>query len=531
MNIGVQSFPELYTTLMGWHLYDQLWDLITQTGLAFLPFLGMLLKNIAEPYASQETKDAASTSLRRMELNTLGMLSLIFFVVSPILQLTPSVLSYTPVCQLQGQHDTYHPGDTNTTWDKAFSIPTEEVKVPLWWAAVISVSEGFASAANTMVSCVPDLRKMVTQVNTAQITDPTLKQELQQFETNCYIPARTQYLQDSHINSDNINNINEQRKKYGDDDTEWFGSHGFQNTYYQNLKAQDQVKGFAYNQNDDINADIHKDNPPAYGNPNCNDWWNDADHGLKTRLYSALPKTFSDEFQDFFKTDDKSILKDNVIKKIITNADTGYQPATDTGNNYIYSHVVTAIGSEISQLSTYPKIYAALQASPIIQIIQALILLMIYTFLPFALVFTSYRLSAFITGGIIIFSVIFWSFIWHLVSFADTTLMQALYTDSWFSQHAPAAVIADMITASLILIAPLFWFSFMGAMGVAVGEVMLRTIGGMNSPADSAASAGSSLVRTAASSAISAGMPIANAAIKTVSSNISKPSNNTYSYL
>jgi len=528
MNIGVQSFPELYTTLMGWHLYDQLLELITQTGLAFLPFIGMLIKNIAEPYASQETKDAVSTSLRRMELNTLGMLALIFFGVSPILQLTPAVLSYTPVCQLQGQHNSYHPGDTESTWDNAFAIPTEDVRVPLWWAAVISVSEGFASAANTMVRCVPDLRKMVTEVDTAQITDPALKQELQQFETNCYIPARTQYLQDSHTNSDNINTINQQRKTYGDDDTDWFGSHGFQTTYYQNLKAQEQVKGFAYNPNEDINSDIHKDNPPAYGNPNCNDWWNDADHGLKARLYSALPKSFSDEFQDFFKTDDKNILKDNVIKKIITNADTGYQPAVNTGNSYLYSHVATTIGAEVSQLSTYPKIYAALQAAPII---QALLLLMIYTFLPFALVFTSYRASSFITGGIIIFSVIFWSFIWHLVSFVDTTLMQALYTDSWFSQHTSAAVIADMITASLILIAPLFWFSFMGAMGVAAGEVMLRTIGGMNSSADSAASAGSSLAKTAASSALSAGMPVAGAAIKTASGNASRQPDNTYKYL
>jgi hypothetical protein len=107
-----------------------------------------------------------------------------------------SLPHYSPVCHAKGQNNTYHPGDTQTTWDIAFTEPTT-ANVPLWWMAVLSISEGFASSANTMVACVPDLRKMVTEVNSTQLTDPTLKQELKQFELNCYIPARTAYLQDA----------------------------------------------------------------------------------------------------------------------------------------------------------------------------------------------------------------------------------------------------------------------------------------------------------------------------------------------
>jgi hypothetical protein len=492
MNLGVQSFPELYTMLMGWHLYDQLWDLLSKTGIAFLPFIGIILRNIKQTYESQETKDAASTSLRRMEMDIIATLLIILLGVSPFIPLEPSQVSYSPVCHAKGQNNTYHPGDTQTTWDIAFTEPTT-ANVPLWWMAVLSISEGFASSANTMVACVPDLRKMVTEVNSTQLTDPTLKQELKQFELNCYIPARTAYLQDAEKNNSNLQAINDNRDKYDTEDTEWIGSHGFQATYYQNLHAQQPVQGFPYNASEDINADSNKANPPAYGSPDCNTWWNDSQNGLKKKLYQALPKNFGDEFVDFFKDDSTGALKDDVIKRITLNE--GYQSANNTVGDAGYSPAATAIGEWFTQLSTYPKLYAAAQAAPII---QALLLLMIYTFLPFALVFSGYKPSTFITGAAIIFSMIFWSFIWHLVSYVDSTLMNALYGDSWFAKQSPSATLADMITGTLIIIAPLFWFSFMGAMGVAIGDVVSRIFTGMNEPNNRAAEQGSAMAKAAA---------------------------------
>ena len=77
--IAVQSYPELYTTLLGWQLYDQLWELLTQTGLAYLPLIGLILRHMAEPYQSQETKDAGNTSLRRMEVDFIRTLFVILF--------------------------------------------------------------------------------------------------------------------------------------------------------------------------------------------------------------------------------------------------------------------------------------------------------------------------------------------------------------------------------------------------------------------------------------------------------------------
>ena len=128
--------------------------------------------------------------------------------------------------------------------------------------------------------------------------------------------------------------------------------------------------------------------------------------------------------------------QDDLLKKIIFNSQTGYDKASNMVGDISYSHVVTALGTWFHQLDQYPKLYAAEESAPII---QALLLLMVYTFLPLALVFTSYRAGSFISGAIIIFSLIFWTFIWHLVSWTDSALMTALYGDSWFSHQSPNA--------------------------------------------------------------------------------------------
>lgn len=502
MMLGVQSYPELYTFLMGWHLYDQLWDLLAKTGIAFLPFIGIFIRNTAGPYASQETKDAASTSLRRIELSLIGTLLLIFFAVAPFVPLDPAKVSFTPLCQPNGQNNTYHPGDTQTTWDSAFVVPKQAIHVPLWWYAVLSVSEGMTSGADTYLSCKPNYRKMVTEVQTAQITSPAVRQELEQFASECYIPAKTQYLQDVKSNANTIPIIDQDRKKYGKTDTEWLGSHGFQNTYYKNLSATQPVPGFTYDPSQDINADTDKNNPPAYGTPNCYDWWNDS-NGLKTKLNAALPKVFYADFHDFFQHDDTGKLKDQVLQALIDNntPHTGYGDANNTVGDYGYSHFVNALGDWYTQFSMYPKLYAAQETVPII---QALFLLMIFTFLPFALVFSGYKPSAFVTGSIIIFSLIFWSFLWQFVSWTDSDLINALYGSNWFVHQEAGATMADIITALLIIVAPIVWFSFMGAMGIAVGSVVGAAFNDMSGVGDQAAQQGTKLTEDVAKTAVKA---------------------------
>jgi hypothetical protein len=486
MSIGVQSYTELYTTMLGLGLYDKFWELLTQTGIAYLPFIGMIAKNITHSYVVHGTRDAGPLALRTMEVNLIVTILLILFGVAPCIPFDAKTISYAPQCG-RNNGQTYYAGNTGTTYDKAFILPTENIKVPMWWYLVISVSEGLTNAANTMVGCVPDLRKMVTQVNMTKISNPEIKQELQDFSAMCYLPARLQLNQDQKNNvTSHLERIQEDEKKYGKNDIEWLGSHSFNNLYYPNLKASREIPGFSYEASQDINADILHSNPPAFGTPACDTWWNDQQHGLKNRVYQSLPKSFFEEFKDYLN-DDKS--HDDILKNVISDTWISHD-SNPTVQDGVYSEIATTLGIWYHQLEEYPKLYAAREAAPII---QALLLLMIYVFLPFALIFSGYRPATFVTGAILIFSVIFWGFIWRLVSWTDSALMQALYS-GWFVRQGAGATLADMIIASLVIVSPIFWFVFMGAMGVAAGDIVSGLSTGLNKTGANAANKGAKTI-------------------------------------
>lgn len=496
MSIGVQSYPELYTMLIGWDLYGKMWELLTQTGIAYLPFIGMILRSIAQSYITSGVQGAAQ-SLRDMEVKIISTLFIIMLGVSPFIPLSTHTISFSPICGKD--NDTYHPGSTGTTYDKAFMLPSNEVRVPIWWYGVMTVSSGMTNAASHHLGCLPNLRKMVTTVNMTGISDPAVKEELLDFQNMCYSPAKTQWLSENKSDADNASNLEKVKrsiKKYGEEDTEWLGSHAFSDTYYRSLKSSRPVIGFHYQSTQDLNAESNKTNPPEYGSPSCYEWWNDATHGLKKRVYDALPSGFKYEFRDVLKSEKH---QDSAIRRIIMHTPS-YENANNTVSNLGLAHAATALGILYHQMTEYPKIYAAAQSAPII---QSLLLLMIYVFLPFGLVFSGYKPSAFVIGASVIFSLIFWSFIWHLVSWVDTALMKALYSD-WFEKQSPQATLVDMIIGSLVIAAPVFWFAFMGVLGVTVGNLIDGSFSSMGRIGDKAAESGANMAKNAASAATKA---------------------------
>ena len=52
--MAVDSYIELFTTLFGWVFYNTIWDVLTDTGLVFLPFLSILLDNFVNSYTREE---------------------------------------------------------------------------------------------------------------------------------------------------------------------------------------------------------------------------------------------------------------------------------------------------------------------------------------------------------------------------------------------------------------------------------------------------------------------------------------------
>ena len=111
MTVG--SALELYTTVFGWGQYNNLWVLLTTTGLVYLPFLGMVLRNVIEPYQAMEVERAAGASVRRLEVDIAIALSVVVLAGQPFVALSPDVLAYKPPCT----GATATAGSSGTTYD------------------------------------------------------------------------------------------------------------------------------------------------------------------------------------------------------------------------------------------------------------------------------------------------------------------------------------------------------------------------------------------------------------------------------
>ncbi len=488
----VTGYLSLYTTLLGWQQYQSLWEIACATGLIYLPLIGIILSHTVQPLASGV--DIASTSLsslKKLLLTLCSTLLVIAFAAVPYLPLNPGVLHVEALCQDQNAPLT--PGHTNTTYDKSFPVPTG-VKVPIFWYLVMAVSNGVTHAASVALPCAPlDYRALHTQLQTAQIEDPQLKQSIEQFYRDCYVPAYTQYL--SQPTSEQKSETTYLLKKPEIEDVNWLGSQTFLNTtgFYDAHQATQPVAGFDFDPARDIEIG-QLAHHALYGTPTCKEWWNDPRHGLHAQLKHALPLTFWQKITSI--GEDRSVVEDAAIRTLLTQqiahqsiADKlrGYESLNNNVHgDYLSRFVGAPLGVDYESLSFYPKLHLLMNALPII---QAALLFALYAFLALGVIFSSYRIHFCVTGAIIIFSVIFCSFLWHVVQWFDHLLLESLYPtlDNFMLKNLqsmnPNQVLVDMTIGTLYIGLPIIWLMVMGWAGVRAGFELNNLLSSMSAPA------------------------------------------------
>jgi len=193
----VDSYLELFTTLFGWTFYGILWDVLLGTGIVFLPFLGILIDNWREPAEGGEFGTVTGLSLRRMEIELFIALLVVVLAGQPaaLTPLNSATLNYMPpptlidptpsTATVSAPQSTY--GSTGFTGSPA------TVNIPMWWYAVLSMTSGFNHAVVEGLPSAADMRTYEQQARLATIADPRLRQEVSDFFSQCYIPARSKY--------------------------------------------------------------------------------------------------------------------------------------------------------------------------------------------------------------------------------------------------------------------------------------------------------------------------------------------------
>ena len=146
---------------------------------------------------------------------------------------------------------------------------------------------------------------------------------------------------------------------------------------------------------------------------------------------------------------------------------TGFAFNQDAGiGGFTVPGTLTTLGLLMKKLEFFTLINALKEALPMV---QALILMGIYLLLPFLVVFSGYRLEAMVLGGIAIFTVKFWTFLWVFALFLQNNLIAALYpAGTFFVSQADCNKIdiLSMIIALLYVGLPLVWTAMLGWVGI-----------------------------------------------------------------
>lgn len=488
MQVG--SDLELFTTLFGWQFYGQLWDILTGTGLAFLPFLGIVLNNVLETHVYGAT-DGPVSSLRRMDIEIAVALTVVVLAGQPVVPLAASSLSYTssPTATLP-LPSTSTPVSSSTTFKAVgFAGVPGVVTVPIWWYGAMAVSHGIVQAGNHMFSAAPDLRGLERHAQGAAITNPVLRQENSEFYTQCYLPARSKYLAEKPESAA----ITALLSSYGNDDPNWEGSQVYlATTGYYDQRASQPVKGWPYAPLRDTEY-ANTVPPPTWGRPTCNEWWtglaSSTGIGLKQKLINEAGPLDS---LTALVVGGSSVKRQDAVARAVLN---GSLPEVSNGG-YPSSNTVSqaSVGQSLELIlkgagALVVGALAAILQGIVMHLVlsgltdaQAIILMGMYAMLPLIVVISGYKLEVMVIGALAIFTVIFWTFLWDLARWTDQYLIAAFHpTDQTLlsfitkpTSTATKRIVLDMITSAMYIGLPLLWTAMMAW----VGYRMMGEIGG-----------------------------------------------------
>ena len=521
MTVG--SFLELFTTLYGWIFYNVLWDVLTGTGIVYLPFLGIILDNIIKPYTSQEAKDASVVSLRRMELDIFIAMAVIVLAAQPstITKLNATQLDYDPVPTLTNPTPTANQkaASNDSTFGTTGFVGAVgvTVNIPVWWYGVLSVSAGVNHAAITGLPSIADLRTYEQAVRSASLSDPLLRQEVNQFYSECFVPARSKYITEKPSQADITAAAGyDVLGTWNGDDPDWIGSHVYLDMpgYYDSFRVSAPLTGYPYVST----RDTEYNDIPGYsgpGRPFCNEWWSGtgpSSPALKMKIVNAFNL---DTLATSLLTSIGALAtitaerrQDNIVRVMLNSGSpvysTNYYADSNTGSdNAVLKWMETfakgvagGAGTVVGSVTFATVLSVLLTALPMI---QSLFLLTIYALLPLIILFSRFSIQMMVIGAIGIFTVKFWSTLWHMATWVDNNLIYSMYPNAdaltllFVSEHGPKRWLLDMLTTGLYLSMPIIFTGLMGWAGIGLSRYIDTQMASLSSPANQASKTSTSL--------------------------------------
>ena len=207
---------------------------------------------------------------------------------------------------------------------------------------------------------------------------------------------------------------------------------------------------------------------------------------MRTKLVSVFTTASSDDVDD------------TLARLAVSKAPPGYiDPEHVVGDERGFKDKALGFGSSLAGAAgtAWKGFETSATMNPLINfmtMVQPLILMGLYMFLPIITVFSGYSLQVFVLGGLSIFTVKFWSVMWFIARWTDDHLIEAMYPGSdgnvllealttWDASEK--RIVLNVLLMGMYIGLPLLWTGMMAWSG-------FRLSGGITEMVKSAAKSG-----------------------------------------
>ena len=487
--IGLDSYLEIFTTMYGWAFSGIIWNVLRDTGIVYLPLLFTLIGTWMEAHEMGEEMGGASWMVRKMEIELGTAIFVLAFCAVPsnFTTLEHVKLYYTPTqTTLDPNPVTATGAAPDSSYGAAFNNTPGLTAVPPWWYTVLGLSSGINAAVKAGVANgMQDFRQIEELAHIATVEDPLLRNEIQRFNSECFVPVRSKYFA-AGVQSSSVSNA---IATYGNADVDWMGSHAFRDdpTLYDAKRADYGVPGFAFDPVRDAEMDTSPIQP-TWGNPTCKEWWEDSSIGLRQKMVASVGSggsSLATKVDVLFAGLSSEVRADNLARLAMQKSKPSYVDPekimgdnSSMGNRVLHgvSDVLGGAGILIGGAVASTTQLALIQ---FLTMSQPIILMALYTFMPLIVVFSRYSLKMMLLGGLAIFTIKFWSVMWTIARWLDDHLIQAMYPGAQGNVVLEAILNTDgsikRTTLNIVLLSmyaglPLIWSGMMTWVGLSIGK-------------------------------------------------------------
>ncbi|WP_273828443.1 conjugal transfer protein TraG N-terminal domain-containing protein [Pseudomonas sp. SBT1-2] len=494
MTLYTNDYLEYYLTLVSWIVHNGIWNTLVATSLIAIPFLAIVLQEwLRARGEGADEGNKGMLSAARIENRVWVAVAVLMFAGIPVIDVSIDTVKFDTTRSKQCQVQVPQPQDTG--WSQSFTtLNNQSAKVPLWWFFIHSVSKAVTGAAVAAIPCGVDLRQMRMDIDSTRIADPVLSQEVADFSSDCYGPARAKLF----MNRPELN----EAQMY---DVTWIGSRRFLNTpgYYDTYHSHTPRTAWPYNATRDAGlAQV----PSGGGYPTCQQWWNDAGKGLRTRLLEQVSPDLLTRLRKWASFISREQADDALIRAIaspqkqVVNRGHVY---TDYGGQVgmtlpnAATRLTGDVGLAVGSLGFFPAMDVVRQALPMaLSFLKAALVICI----PFVLVFSTFDLKAVVTVSVVQFSMYFVDFWYQLARWVDSTILNALYGEEGFGVDRPHTnfnpffgldnafgdMLLNFVMATMFIVLPSFWVMALAWAGIRAGSFL----GGLAAATNDAKAAG-----------------------------------------